>query len=144
MIRRGSAGHTGLGGGAKEKMSGQTSGDKQRDDLINACSQDFYKLFLEGGKMDEGYCDAGFDNNEIRVGIEPTYQYQYLKMIVIPENIQDSYLVIGWAASAWASKILCNHYYYRDYVRYGKVKRFIKKWHTVFYPIEQPLFKDLV
>lgn len=128
--------HTGLGNPSNERMDGKSTGDKKRDALIGKCAKDAYKTFFKGTKLDYEYCDAQARGNEIRVGIEPAYMYQRLKMISIQENKRASYIENGYSWEAYGSGIRSTRKYYVDYMRSAKFTRFIDKWHPLLFDTE--------
>lgn len=126
---------TGLGGGAPVLMDGQPTGNKERDALIKECARDAYKTFFKGTSLDYDYCDAQARESEVRLGIEPTYMYQHLKMIVINEDKKASEFILGYAVGAWASAIRKTKKFYLKYKRTSKFTRFVDKWHPQLFPL---------
>lgn len=131
--RMGIASLTGLGGGGKSLMNGQAPSDKELLQKVNECAEDAYKTFFKGTKIDEEYCDAGFEGNEIRFGIEPSYQFEKLKMISISQNKSDSFIVTGIAFGAWGTGIRSKTKEYSQYSKKGKFVRFVDKWHSILF-----------
>src|ERR1700680_4556029 len=85
---------TGLGNPAPELVSGRSTGDPARDALINDAAKNCYEVF---GFRQHGYCDAGEDGDEVRLGVEPAYQYDHLKLIVIAKEKDCSRFITGRA-----------------------------------------------
>lgn len=133
MKRRGIAAHTGLGSSRKDFINGKSTGDPRMDLLINEFSRNVYVSFFKGTKLDHGYVDAGKEEYQIRVGIEPTYMYEYLKMIVIDVQKEMSYVVIGYAYGPYGTGIAENRRFYQDYKRKSKFIRLIDKWHPILF-----------
>jgi hypothetical protein len=128
--RIGDAASTGLGNPEPELVSGRSTGNPERDTLINAAAKECYEGF---GFEKYGYCDAGEDGNEVRLGVEPAYQYQPLKLIIIAREKECSRFVTGRAWGAWGSDIASTTREYGDYTRRSKFVRFIDKWHPRLY-----------
>jgi len=127
----GGAAHTGLGGtSAPEVIPSARSGSKERDALIRECSKDAFVLFFESF----GYCDAGVDGNEIRIGIEPAYQFEPLKVIVLTPDINECAFITGRAVGLWASAVISKIKMFCDYKNKSKFVRFIEKWHPILFP----------
>ncbi len=117
---------TGLGGNAgPELMDRQSTGDKKRDALINECSKDAHDQFFKSF----GYCDAGADGDEVRIGVEPAYMHENLKMISINRVKERSSFVTGRAFGPWGTGMRSTERRYGDYKRQGKFVKFIDKWH---------------
>ncbi len=120
---------TGLGNPNPELMDGQTTGNKKRDTLINECAKDAYEIFFKGTKLDYNSVDAQAREFEVRIGVEPTYMYESLKMIVIRDEIQNSYIITGYAWDAYGSGIRSTRKYYKEYKTNSKFVCFINRWH---------------
>lgn len=135
MKYRGGAEHTGLGGNAATLMDCNTSGDKTMDTLIRNFSKDVYETFFKGTKLDYDGIDAQYREHEILAGIEPTYMYEYLKLIAIRKNKEYSSYETGYAVGAWASAIRQKKKYYVDYTKKSKFVRLIDKWHPILFPV---------
>lgn len=134
MKRRiGISAHIGIGGGGPALMDGQPTEDEKLNDLVRACSKDAYETFFKGTVMDEEYCDAQVGSRDVRVGIEPSYMYQRLKMITIEENKVWSSIVTGYAWGAWGSDIRKTEKYYKEYKTKSKFVRFVDKWHKILF-----------
>lgn len=130
----GVAGMTGLGNPSPEMMSGESTGNEQRDELIRRFSEDVYKTFFQGTKLDYNGVDAGVREFEVRAGIEPTYMYESLKMVSIHEEKGRSYLVEGYAWGPYGSGIRQKRRYYRDYKRGSKFTYLVDLWHPLLFP----------
>lgn len=131
MKRRGAAALTGLGGNAKVYMSGQPTKDEKFNKVINAAAKDAYETFFK--KF--GYCDAGVDGEEVRLGIEPTYQFEPLKIVAINKDKDQSRFITGRAVGPWASAVQSTIKEYRDYQRHSKFIRFVDKWHPLLFAL---------
>lgn len=121
---------TGLGGNAKVWMSGKPTEDKKFNKLVNRAAKECYETF---SFERFGYCDAGIDGGEVRLGIEPTYMFQPLKIIAINKNKDESRYITGRAVGPWASVCQSRIKEYRDYSRNSKFVRFVDKWHPLLF-----------
>ena len=101
---------------------------------INSCSKDCYLTFFKDTKMDDGYVDAGLRHGEVRIGIEPSYMYERLKMFVISERKELSRIETGYSWGGWGTDIRSSTQYYKDKKTNCKFVRFIDKWHPVLFP----------
>jgi hypothetical protein len=126
----GHAAATGLGNPAPELVSGRSTGDRKRDALINDAAKDCYGSF---GFKQHGYCDAGEDGHEVRLGVEPAYQYEDLKVIIISKEKDYSRIITGRPWGPWGSQVASTIREYGDYKRRSKFVRFIDKWHPLLY-----------
>lgn len=115
----------GLGTSAPELIPNKRSGSQLRDRTIKRCSKEAFKLFFE--KF--GYCDAGMDGQEVRIGIEPAYEFDPLKIIILSPRIEDCALITGRAVESWAAKVISTRRNYSDYKYQSKFVRFVDKWH---------------
>src|SRR5262249_23636472 len=128
--RIGDAVSTGLGNPTAELISGRSTGDEKRDALIRLAAQDCFETF---GFERYGYIDAGEDGHEVCFGIEPAYQYEDLKLIVIAKERDYSRFITGRAWGPWGSEIATTIREYGDYRLRSKFVRFIDKWHPRLY-----------
>ena len=126
MKHRGGAQHTGLGSNAPVLVSGKNTGGIP-DSLLNEIAKDCYNTF---SFEKYGYCEAGFDGDEARFGIEPTYQFEDLKLIVVCKDKAESKYITGRAVGAWASALQQKVKEYRNYQKSSKFTRFVDKWHA--------------
>lgn len=127
MKHRGGAENTGLGADAKVFISGKNMSKNVKDSLLNKIAEDCYNTF---SFEKFGYCEAGFDGNEARFGVEPTYQFEKLKLIVISKDKEESSYVTGFAVGYWASAVKSGQKRYGDYLKKSKFVRFVDKWHS--------------
>jgi hypothetical protein len=111
-------------------ISGRSTGDSKRDALIRKAVKECYEIF---GFEQHGYCDAGEEGDEIRLGFEPSYQYEDLKVIVIAKDKDYSRFITGRAWGSWGSQIASTTREYGDYKRRSKFVRFVDKWHPRLY-----------
>lgn len=81
--------------------------------------------------------EEGFDfqikENSISIGIEPSYQYDRLKIIHINKNKSKSYIQYGKAWGPYGSQIGKNTRLYGEYKTKSKFVRFVDKWHAKFF-----------
>lgn len=117
---------TGFGGNAPTLISGKNTSKDIPDELLNEIAKDCYDTF---SFKTYGYCEAGFDGNEARFGIEPTYQFEDLKLIIICKNKEESRYITGRAVGAWASAIQQKTKEYGNYKKTSKFTRFVDKWY---------------
>lgn len=132
--RIGIAASTGLGNPSPELINGRGTGDIMRDELIRQCSKDAYETFFKGTKLDYEGVDAGVHDFEVRIGVEPAYMYESLKMIVLHENINSCRFITGYAWEPYGSGIRKNVRWYRDLRRKGKFARFVDRWQPILFP----------
>lgn len=125
---------TGIGNPEPELMNGQSTGDKNRDLLINKCAEDCHKTFFKGTEMDFDSCDAQADDFGVKFGIEPSYFGDNLRIIEIRINKENSYYQTGHAFGYYGSGVRSKVRYYHQYRYNGKFKRFVDKWHALLFP----------
>ena len=124
----------GLGGGGSDIMDGKKTGNKDFDKLVNKCAKECYETFFKNTEMDYLFCDAGFTGEALILGIEPTYQFDPLKIIVVHRDKKQSKYVTGRAVEAWASRIVKTEKLYSQYKKQSKFVRFVDKWHGKIFP----------
>lgn len=129
--RIGIASSTYLGSGAVGLISGKNTSSKVKNSLLKRIAKDCYNTF---SFEKFGYCDAGFDGNQARFGVEPAYQFDPLKMIVIHKNKEESQFVTGRAVGVWGSRIISKNKRYDEYLRNSKFTKFVDKWHDKIFP----------
>ena len=78
-------------------------------------------------------CDYDISPDEIKMGIEPAYMYENLKIITINREIGSSSIQTGHSFSFYGSGIRSRIKYYKDYKKNSKFKRFIDKWHELIF-----------
>lgn len=100
------------------------------------------------GTMNKEYADEaievyfskeeGFDfqiNEEfVAIGIEPSYQYDLLKIISINKDKSKSYIQRGRAWGPYGSQVVKNTRTYGEYKAKGKFVKFVDKWHAILFP----------
>ena len=82
-----------------------------------------------------GQLDFGFNLAEglIAIGIEPTYQFDDLFIIVFDlKDKQDCKIITGKSFASWGNGIKKRTKFYKDYNRQGKFVKFIDKWYDRF------------
>lgn len=129
------ASHTGLGGGGKSLIDVEIKVTKKRGELIKECSKEAYELFFKGTKMDYDYVDGGVKHDEVRIGVEPNYMYERLKMLIISEDKARSRMVTGYSWGGWGTDIRQTERFYRDRKTKSKFVRFVDKWHPKLFNI---------
>lgn len=120
---------TGLGNSAPNLMDGEPTGDRKRDRAISACAKDFYEKFIKGTRIDEGYADAGVRGNSVIVGVEPSYEYERMKVVVLYPSKEMSRLIEGIARGGWGSNVVKRERLYCELTRDCKLRRFVDEWH---------------
>lgn len=128
--RIGAAAETHLGGNATVLISGENTGNI-KNTLLKKISRDCYKTF---SFKKFGYCDAGFDGREARFGVEPAYEHESLKMIIISNIKEESKYVTGRAVAMWASKVVSKEKLYAKYLKKSKFVLFVDKWYPILFP----------
>lgn len=124
------AAHTGLGGNGKVYLNSQPTKDKKLNRKMREYSKAVYETFFKGTKLDEEYVDADYSTGLAKAGIEPTYQFEPLKVICVNvPNKKLSYIETGRAVGPWASAVLETRKYYKDYKYASKFVRFVDAWH---------------
>jgi len=109
---------TGLGNPSKELMD--NNGKVNKKMLFEAIDLFFSKW---------GGCDFSIKEDGILIGIEPAYQYEYLKVIFINTNKDYSYFEQGRAWGGYGSGIASTRKYYKDYKNKSKFIKFVDKWY---------------
>lgn len=122
---------TGLGNPNTQLMDCKATRDKIKNRVINRCAKEAYKIFFKGTKLDFEYCDAqaNFDMSEIKIGIEPAYMYEDLKIIIIRKKKEHSEFITGRAWGVYGSDIASKNKYYSEYKNKSKFVNFIDEWH---------------
>ena len=113
--------YTGLGNPDKEILSNAGNLEGATKKMVIEAVALYFKKW-------EG-CDYDVTEDEIKIGIEPAYQYEKLKVIAIKRNKGNSYLRTGIAFGGWGSGICSSYRFYSDYKTNGKFKKFVDRWH---------------
>jgi hypothetical protein len=79
-------------------------------------------------------CDFQIDDNQISVGIEPTYQFDRLHVLTIHRQKDKSGWVRGKAFGAYGSQVVTERRILGDYKYQSKFVRFVDKWHPILFP----------
>lgn len=81
---------------------------------------------------------GGFDfsirENHVSLGIEPTYQYDKLKIVTINKDKNYSTYATGKAWGPYGSQLVKREKMYASYKRQSAFTRFVDKWHTIIFP----------
>ena len=80
-----------------------------------------------------GGCDFTKEQNKVKFGIEPAYQYEPLEIVCVAATKENSYKETGRAWEAYGSGIAKKRRYYSEYQRKSKFVRFVDKWHPVLF-----------
>lgn len=78
--------------------------------------------------------DYQVDENAVSMGIEPTYQYDELKIITIRKNKEDSTYITGKAFGPYGSQVVSRTKRLGDYKRQTKITKFVDAWHPILFP----------
>jgi hypothetical protein len=89
---------------------------------------DFLKTFLPTTSQ---ACDFSIKDggNTIMIGIEPTYQYDRMKIISISKDIDKSFFLSGIAWGGYGSNLVYTKKLYNEYKIRSKFIRFVDKWY---------------
>lgn len=115
----------GLGNPSKEILN--NSGKITKN--IKTFFEESLKLYF---KEYEGF-DYNINPNSIMIGIEPSYQYDKLKIIKIDKDKNYSFIETGIAFGYYGSRICSTRKLYSDYKYNCKFKRFIDKYHKLIF-----------
>jgi hypothetical protein len=81
--------------------------------------------------------EEGFDfqigEDYVMIGIEPSYQYDELKIIKIHKDKSKSFLQRGKAWGPYGTQIAKNTNIYGEYKNKGKFVKFVDKWHATLF-----------
>lgn len=114
---------TGLGGGQRDLLDNQ-------GELPEEFGQDVIEAYFSK----EHACDYQIKKTHISVGIEPTYQYDRLKIITIHSDKFKSNIRTGRAWGPYGTQIAVNKRIYSEYKTKSKFVKFVDKWHPVLFP----------
>jgi len=121
-MRRRIAGSFGLGNPDKELLSNRGRLPKA---FVNAVKRTFFK---------EGF-DFEIQEDAVAVGVEPTYQDDPLKIIVINKDKSKSYVRRGKAFGLYGSQVVATIKYYDDYKYKSKFIKFVDTWHQKLFGV---------
>lgn len=113
--------NTGLGNPSSAQLNNNVKLKKEMKLMLKE-AVDFYFKDWDG-------CDYQIEKNEITIGIEPSYQYDRLKIIRIATIKENSYIKTGRAWGSYGSEIASTIKYYNEYKYKSKFVKFIDKWH---------------
>jgi len=125
--RMGIAGMTGLGNPLPVILQNNTT--KKIEGKLKKFVDEAINLYF---KRWDG-CDYSINDEEILLGVEPAYQYDYLRLIALKKDKKNSYIKNGRAWGDWGSEITLTTKFYSDYKNKCKFIKFIDKWHSVLY-----------
>lgn len=113
---------TGFGANAEVLLDNKGEINKDfADDAIN-------KFFAEW----EGF-DFTAQNNIVSVGIEPTYQYDKLRIVTINKDKNHSTYTTGKSFGPYGSQVVSRTKIYSEYKRKSKFIKFVDKWHSILF-----------
>lgn len=121
MRHRIGGGMTGLGNPAKELLDCMG----KLTPLVKKMAREATRLYFKKW----GGCDYEVRDDYVKLGIEPAYRFEDLRIILIRKNIGDSYLRTGRAFGYYGGGIRSTYRFYSDYKRNGKFKKFVDRWH---------------
>ena len=129
--RIGALNSVGLGNPNPQLIDNRLTKNKIKNSIIKECEKDAYKIFFRGTELDFEYCDAQANSNgsEVRVGIEPTYMYEPLKIMIIHKKKENSEFMTGFSWGIYGSEIVSKTKYYSEYKTKSKFVKFVDKWH---------------
>ena len=120
--------HTGLGNPNPCMLNNKWSENEELNNLIKKMFDEGINIFFK----QYGGCDFRIeksqDNIMVVFGIEPTYQYDKLKLITINSDIENCYYENGVAFGVYGSKIVSKKKKYTQYKNNCKFKVFAEKW----------------
>ncbi len=99
---------------------------KLRDDFYEAAVLEYFQEW-------EG-CDFQVSEQRVSVGVEPSYQFDELRIITICVDIGKSTFHTGKSWRSYGSAIAQRTKYYSDYKYSCKFTRFVNSWHPVLFP----------
>lgn len=77
--------------------------------------------------------DFQIEKDRVSIGIEPTYQYDKLKIIVIHQDKRLSSITDGIAWGHYGSDVVVKRKYYHDYKYNSKFVKFVDQWHSTLW-----------
>jgi len=93
--------------------------------VMKECIEEAIELFFKKW----GGVDYMLHLDGITFGIEPSYQYDKLKIIEINVDKANSWIMDGKAWGAYGSELVSTSKRYSEYKKNGKFKKFVDKWH---------------
>lgn len=114
---------TGLGNPDKQLLTNSGKLDRHFAEVATA-------LFLS--KFE--HVDHDVTKLEVKIGHEPAYQYERLKIVSIHRNKKKSYLAEGLARGGYGSQICASKKTYAEYMYDCKFTRFVDHWHPILFP----------
>ena len=121
---------TGLGITTVEELDNKWTGDIEFDAFLKEIMSDCIdKYFKEYQGCDFKIAIDQDNQLTLSMGIEPSYQYEHLKIIAICTDKDYSYICNGIAWGAWGSNIVKSIKEYGDYKLESKFTKFINRWH---------------
>jgi hypothetical protein len=68
--------------------------------------------------------------DEVKVGIEPTYQGDHLVIVRLTRDKSKSSITVGYAFGHYGSGVRSKTRFYQDYKYKAKFVRFVDEWHS--------------
>lgn len=120
----------GLGNLKQNILNNNWPEDDQKNKLDVMLSEALEKFWF---LKDLEYCDFQINEDEIKIGIEPSYQFDRLFIITIKRNKLESTLENGVAFGNFGTSICIKEKTYKNYKLKTKFTRFVDKYHEVFF-----------
>lgn len=139
--RMGMAGSTGLGISTPDHLINNWPTERRTHSLVRRCLNDAVdKYFTKsydfkgwGEPYVSAWCDFAVSEEELKIGQEPSYKFEDLKIVCISRKKDDSYIQTGRAVGYWGSEWQSKTKYYKDYKYNSKFVRFVDRWHKILY-----------
>ena len=120
--------HTGLGNPNPCMLNNKWSKNEELNNLIKKMFDEGINLFFK----EYGGCDFRIEESKYNIkvvfGIEPTYQYDKLKLIGIYSDIESCFKEDGTSFGAYGSNVVSKKRNYTQYKYNCKFKIFAEKW----------------
>ena len=127
--RIGIGAHTGLGNPTKALLNNTGKMSPPVKDMADEVVDLYFKK--------RGGCDYDIGADKIKFGIEPAYQHERLRIIVINRDKPTSFIKEGYAWGAYGSDIASRYKFYSDYKTRGKFKKFVDRWHPRIFQLKK-------
>ena len=124
---------TGLGGNAKTILDNSGQMTPKIKEMFNEAIEIF-------SLMKKWEClDFEINENVIKFGIEPTYQYDKLEIVCVANHLANCYIETGIAFGVYGIGIRKKRKYYYDFKQKTKFTDFINKWQPQLFTNEPPI-----
>ena len=126
--RMGCAAQTGLGNPSQPLLKNKWADNEEINNVAKAMMSEAIDLWFKEYEGCDFNIDVGEKHIEVAMGIEPAYQLDPLKIVIINSNIQYSSFTTGIAYGYYGSNIVQKYKRYEEYKNNCKFKRFADKW----------------